>query len=140
MEALLDGQPAALTQVAIAKALKGDRTALKLCLDRIAPPGREAPIYFDLPPISCAADVVRASAALLAAVARRWEYRADRFALEVTRDLGSLESAFAGLVDANVADLDPPRVVYYLKYTHPTVPERLDALRRTARDEGLEAA
>jgi STE24 endopeptidase len=78
--------------------------------------------------------------ALLAAVARRWEYRADRFALEVTRDLGSLESAFAGLVDANVADLDPPRVVYYLKYTHPTVPERLDALRRTARDEGLEAA
>jgi STE24 endopeptidase len=78
--------------------------------------------------------------ALLAVVARRWEYRADRFALEVTRDLGSLESAFAGLVDANVADLDPPRFVYYLKYTHPTVPERLDALRRTARDEGLEAA
>jgi DNA-binding HxlR family transcriptional regulator len=58
----------------------------------------------------------------------------------VTRDLGALESAFAGLVDANVADLDPPRVVYYLKYTHPTVLERLDALRRTARDEGLEAA
>jgi STE24 endopeptidase len=76
----------------------------------------------------------------LAAVARRREYLADRFALAVTRDLGALESAFAGLVDANVADLDPPRVVYYLKYTHPTVLERLDALRRTARDEGLEAA
>ena len=45
-----------------------------------------------------------------------------------------------GLVDANVADLDPPRVVYYLKYTHPTVVERLDALRQAARDEGLEAA
>jgi STE24 endopeptidase len=78
--------------------------------------------------------------AVLATVARRWEYRADRFALGVTRDLGALESAFAGLVDANVADLDPPRVVYYLKYTHPTVPERLEALRRTAQDEGLEAA
>jgi STE24 endopeptidase len=78
--------------------------------------------------------------AFLAAIARRAEYRADRFALAVTRDLGALESAFAGLVDANVADLEPPRVVYYLKYTHPTVLERLDALRRTARDEGLEAA
>ena len=76
----------------------------------------------------------------LAAVARRAEYRADRFALEATRDLGALESAFTGLVDANVADLDPPPVVYYLKHTHPTVPERLDALRRTARDQGLEAA
>ena len=76
----------------------------------------------------------------LAAIARRAEYRADRFALAATRDLGALESAFAGLVDANVADLDPPRVVYYLKYTHPTVIERIDALRRTARTEGLEAA
>ena len=78
--------------------------------------------------------------AALAAIARRWEYRADRFALAVTRDLGALESTFTGLVEANVADLDPPWVVYYLKYTHPTVPERLDALRRTARDEGMEAA
>lgn len=77
---------------------------------------------------------------VLAAIARRAEYRADRFALAATRDLGALEAAFTGLVDANVADLDPPRVVYYLKYTHPTVPERLDALRRTARNEGLEAA
>ena len=77
---------------------------------------------------------------VLAAIARRAEYRADRFALTVTRDIGALESAFAGLVDANVADLDPPRVVYYLKYTHPTVIERIDALRRTARNEGLEAA
>jgi STE24 endopeptidase len=76
----------------------------------------------------------------LATIARRAEYRADRFALAATRDLGALESAFTGLVDANVADLDPPRVVYYLKYTHPTVPERLDALRRAARDERLEAA
>jgi Zn-dependent protease with chaperone function len=76
----------------------------------------------------------------IAAYSRRAEYRADRFALDATRNLAALEGAFTGLVDANVADLEPPRVVYYLKYTHPTVVERLDALRRTARDEGLEAA
>ena len=55
--------------------------------------------------------------ALVAAVSRRWEYRADRFALDVTRDPGALESAFRRLVESNVADLDPPRLVYYLKYT-----------------------
>jgi len=77
----------------------------------------------------------------LAAVSRKWEYRADRFALRVTRDLGALESAFEGLAEANVADLDPPRVVYYLTYTHPTVPERLAALREAAQSElGKEAA
>ena len=45
---------------------------------------------------------------------------------------------FADLVESNVAVLEPPRVVYYLRYTHPTVPERLDALRRAAHDEGIE--
>jgi hypothetical protein len=34
IEALLEGQHAALTQKVIAKALEGDMTALKLCLDR----------------------------------------------------------------------------------------------------------
>jgi STE24 endopeptidase len=78
--------------------------------------------------------------ALLAAVSRRWEYRADRFALDLTRDLPALERMFSHLVQTNVADLEPPRVVYYLRYTHPTVPERLEALRRAARIDGKEAA
>jgi STE24 endopeptidase len=75
--------------------------------------------------------------AVVAAISRRWEYRADRFALLLTRDPAALERAFRGLVETNVADLDPPRLVYYLQYTHPTVPERLEALRRTATVEGL---
>jgi len=75
--------------------------------------------------------------ALVATISRRWEYRADRFALLLTRDPAALERAFRGLVETNVADLDPPRLVYYLQYTHPTVPERLEALRRTATVEGL---
>lgn len=76
--------------------------------------------------------------AALAAIARRWEYRADRFALTLTRDPAALRSVFIDFVETNVSDLDPPRVVYYLRYTHPTVPERLDALRRAAHDEGIE--
>jgi STE24 endopeptidase len=75
--------------------------------------------------------------ALVAAISRRWEYRADRFALLLTRDPRALERAFRGLVETNVADLDPPRLVYYLRYTHPTVPERVEALRRAATVAGL---
>lgn len=69
MEELLEGQHVALTQVAIAKALEGDTVALRLCLDRLAPPRKDAPISIELPPVATAADTVIASAAVLAAVA-----------------------------------------------------------------------
>jgi hypothetical protein len=69
MEELLEGQHVALTQVAIDKALEGDVVALRLCLDRLAPPRRDAPISIELPPVTTAADTVTASAAVLAAVA-----------------------------------------------------------------------
>jgi hypothetical protein len=69
VQALLDGQHKALTQAAVTKALEGDTTALRLCLDRIAPPRKDSPVTFDLPPIRTAADAVAASSALLAAVA-----------------------------------------------------------------------
>lgn len=69
VEALLEGQHEALTQAAISKALEGDTTALRLCLDRIAPPRKDSPVSFDLPPVRSAADAVEASSSLLAAVA-----------------------------------------------------------------------
>lgn len=50
-------------------ALGGDGKALRLCLDRIAPPRRDVPLTFDLPPIKTAGDTVSASAELLGAVA-----------------------------------------------------------------------
>lgn len=66
---LLDGEAEALTRKAVELALEGDGPALRLCLDRIAPPRKDAPISFDLPAISTAEDAVTASSALLAAVA-----------------------------------------------------------------------
>lgn len=68
IEALLDGQHEALTKAAIDKALTGDPTALRLCLDRLAPPRRDAPICIELPPVRSAADAVEASIAVLNAV------------------------------------------------------------------------
>ena len=69
MEELFEGQHVALTQAAIDKALEGDTVALRLCLDRLAPPRKDAPIAIELPAVTSAADAVAASAAVLAAVA-----------------------------------------------------------------------
>ncbi|MGV2495046.1 DUF5681 domain-containing protein [Pelagerythrobacter aerophilus] len=69
IEALLEGEHEALTRAAIGKALEGDTTALRLCLDRLAPPRKDSPVSFGLPQIKTAEDAVTASSALLAAVA-----------------------------------------------------------------------
>lgn len=68
-QALLDGEAGKLTRKAVEMALEGDTTALRLCLERIAPPKRENAVVVDLPPITSAADLPAAVAALLAAVA-----------------------------------------------------------------------
>ena len=69
IEAMLEGQQEALTQAAIDKALEGDVTALRLCLDRIAPARKDAPVSFDLPDIETAEDAASAARAILRAVA-----------------------------------------------------------------------
>jgi hypothetical protein len=69
IEALLDGEAETITRKAIELAKAGDISALRLCLDRIAPPRKDRPVSFDLPSIESAADAAQASAALVAAVA-----------------------------------------------------------------------
>jgi hypothetical protein len=69
IESLLDGQAEALTQKAIDAALAGDTTALRLCLDRIAPPPKGRRVSLDLPQIETAADVTKALSAAVQAVA-----------------------------------------------------------------------
>lgn len=71
-------------------------------------------------------------APLQAALSRRWEYACDRFAIEQTGDLRAFESAFGRLSEANLPDPAPPRLAYLWLFGHPTVPERLEAARRTA--------
>jgi len=67
--ALLDGETEVLTRKAVELALEGDTTALRLCLERIAPPRRDAPVQFDLPRMKTARDAARAAGAVLEAVA-----------------------------------------------------------------------
>jgi hypothetical protein len=67
--ALLDGEATALTRRAIDAALAGDASALRLCLERILPPRRDAAVAFDMPPMQSAQDAAAAAGAVLAAVA-----------------------------------------------------------------------
>jgi STE24 endopeptidase len=61
------------------------------------------------------------------ALSRRWEQKADRFALELTGDPAAYEQTFRRLAASNLSDLDPPKLVYLLLFTHPTPPQRLAA-------------
>lgn len=68
--ALLDGEADAITRKAIERALDGDSVALRLCLERLAPPAKDKPIAIKLPPMTCAADAAQALAGVLDALAQ----------------------------------------------------------------------
>lgn len=64
----MEGQHEALTKKAIEAALGGDMVALRLCLERLAPPRKDSPIAINLPTIAKVSDTAEASAAVLSAV------------------------------------------------------------------------
>ncbi|MFT4795481.1 MAG: hypothetical protein ACJAVR_003795 [Paracoccaceae bacterium] len=49
---LMEGEGEALGRKAVELAMAGDRVALRLCLDRIAPAPKDAPVSFALPSLS----------------------------------------------------------------------------------------
>jgi hypothetical protein len=68
-ETLLQGEAEALSRKAVELALRGDVSALRLCLDRIVPPRKDRPVCFELPAMTESKDAVSALAAIVAAVA-----------------------------------------------------------------------
>jgi hypothetical protein len=94
IEALLEGQWEGLTKTAVALALRGDATALRLCFDRIAPQRRGAAFEIsDFPAIKSAADVPSALAALIAAVA------AGYLTADEAKPLSEMFTAYVNAVD-----------------------------------------
>jgi STE24 endopeptidase len=87
-----------------------------------------------------AAAVEILAAPLGAALSRRWEREADRFSLGLTRDLATFETAHRSLAAANLSDLDPPRAIYLLLFTHPTPVERIESARQIASRSGEPAS
>lgn len=87
VEALLEGQAEALTQVAIEKALEGDSVALRLCMDRISPPPKDNPVRFSLKPMHGAMDASKAAESVLNAVSE-----GELTPFEATRVMGLIDS------------------------------------------------
>lgn len=66
---LMEGQGEALAQKAVELALGGDTTALRLCIERIAPTRKDVPVAFGLPEMENSDDAAVAAGAVLNAVA-----------------------------------------------------------------------
>ena len=87
VESLLEGQAEALTQTAIYKALDGDSTALKLCMDRIAPVPKDITVQFSLPSMVTASDASQAAGSVLSAVSS-----GELTPIEAARVMGLIDS------------------------------------------------
>ena len=98
VEALLDGEAEAISRKAIAMAKGGDMAAIRLCMDRIVPPRKDRPIPFPMPKMETAADAVKASAAVIAAVAE------GELTPSEAAELTTMVEAFARTIE--VADLE----------------------------------
>lgn len=69
VEDLLDGRAQALAQKAIKMALDGNVLALRLCLERLAPPRRERHMLLELPPPATAQGITAGFGTVVGAIA-----------------------------------------------------------------------
>ena len=61
------------------------------------------------------------------AMSRDYERKADRFALDLTRNPDAFISAMRRLGAQNLAEEHPSKIVQWLFYSHPPVHERIEA-------------
>jgi hypothetical protein len=95
VEALLDGEAEMLTRKAIERAKEGDMSALRLCMDRIAPARKDRPVSFALPKLTKSSDAVAAAAAIAEAVA------AGDLTPSEAAELAKLVDAFARAIEVH---------------------------------------
>lgn len=65
-QSLLEGEAEALVRKVVQLALDGDLTCLRICIERLVPPKKDAPMDIDLPEIGSAADIPKLLAVLAA--------------------------------------------------------------------------
>ena len=114
-----DGHVAKLTVLAMAGAVIAVLVLWGVLGTRVADP-RTLP---EAPLLLLALELV--SLAPGAWLSRRFERAADRWSLELTKKPDAFGRAHLELARRNLSDLEPPRPVYLLLFSHPTPPERL---------------
>jgi STE24 endopeptidase len=81
-----------------------------------------------------------ATAPVASWASRRTEARADEHALELTHDPATFVAMQRRLAIQNIADLDPPAILYFFYASHPTTPERIAMARDYAHRHHIELA
>src|SRR5262245_35515494 len=66
----LDERSEALMRKCVGQAMQGDRTAMKICMDRVSQTGSKSPIRMKLPPVKTLQDVDQAAERVMQDVAR----------------------------------------------------------------------
>jgi len=60
-------------------------------------------------------------------ISRKYEFEADRYALDVTGDRGGFVSAMEKLASINLADREPHPFIEFIFYSHPSINRRISA-------------
>ena len=81
-----------------------------------------------IPFVLLVADVIELLAMpFVTAFSRRLEAAADRFGIRLTGDADGYAEMAKNLGTTNLADLTPSRAAYVMLFTHPSIPERIQA-------------
>ena len=70
LQKMLDDRGESITRKCSLMAMKGDATAMRLCMERLIPPRKDQPVKFKLPLVRTAAEVAEAVSVVLQAVSR----------------------------------------------------------------------
>jgi STE24 endopeptidase len=71
-------------------------------------------------------------------ISRRFEYEADRFAVETTRKFEVFKSTMEKLAFQNLSDDEPSKLIEFWFHSHPSVRRRIDSAEKYFKS--LEAA
>jgi len=63
-------------------------------------------------------------------ISRKYEYQADRYAVETTKNFTAFVSSMKKLADMNLADVAPNPIVEFLFYSHPSIEKRIKMSER----------
>jgi hypothetical protein len=120
LEGLLGKRGPELVEKAIELGLRGDTTALKVCLDKLIPSMKSRPYRFELPALHTIADAQAALAAIAAGTASG-EILSDEAATLAsivssfvkTVEVAEIESRLAALEQANQSAAEAPMAQLY---------------------------
>ncbi len=70
-------------------------------------------------------------------LSRKYEYEADEYAIASTRKPASFESTLNKLTEQNLGDTDPHPFVEWFFYSHPSIKNRISALKKFAQANNI---